>query len=225
MRGVQLAVRSIALVVLALGFIATAAAAQPRMVDYDEFARALDHGAVTSVQFDGSRSNERTIQLATWSAGPFDWRRGPIVDRPSTLSEVSTRLDDRGVRIDDDSGDSPLSWAFRIPTWFGTLVATTWLLTFIVMLGSRPRWGNRWAWFWMFVIGQIGVLLYLLIEPSMLGRREVAAPPPEASDGSTTTARDPRVSGERGCWYSILAAVGTAFLAAGIGWAVNRVIG
>ncbi|MFG1827745.1 hypothetical protein ACGFIJ_35160 [Microbispora bryophytorum] len=39
------------------------------------------------------------------------------------------------------------------------------------MIGTdRPRLGNRWAWFWLFTVGEVGAMLFLLLEPRPLWR-------------------------------------------------------
>ncbi|WP_019203302.1 hypothetical protein [Tsukamurella sp. 1534] len=248
--------RCLALLVLFTGFASAATASQPRSVQYEDFARDLDRGAVELIVLEESSStgdvSGPTAWIAVWSTGPFQWRRGPVVEgNPVPLADFTTLMRDRGVRVaqeDDDENTIVIAWPFEAPAWFGTLLGLTWLATFLAMLSSRPRWGNRWAWFWMFVIGQVGVLLYLLVEPAPLWRRQhdehgpsedtvapwmrdPAAPdePPSFTPvppGSLPPepAPDTRVSGGTGCLYSIVTSIGAAVLAGVLGWAAGHVL-
>lgn len=237
MRGVQLLVRGIALLILLAGFISVATSAQPRNADYTEFASALDRGAVALVVIDESPSSEQSVWTATWSTGPYQWRHGPVTADHVTAAQFTGRMSDRGVRVKEDDGDDDtflIRWPFQDSSGFGVLLGLTWLATFVVMLSSRPRWGNRWAWFWMFVIGQIGILIYLLIEPRPLWRPRpgnVAAPDRtenllgcgEHPDGGglvpAVAARESRVGGGWGCMYSVVTSFGAGILAGALGWA------
>jgi hypothetical protein len=53
----------------------------------------------------------------------------------------------------------------------GWLVKVAWIATFVIMIGTaRPRLGNRWAWFWLFTVGDIGAILFLFFEPRAVWR-------------------------------------------------------
>ena len=227
MRTAQLVARCLALLILVAGFTAAAAALQPRQTDFDEFIRALDSDSVVTVVLDKDLSTaagdeDTKVWTATWSTGPFHWRRGQVVDRPTARAGFHTDMRQRRVAVETDDGETSLvKRMFSLPSWFGALLTITWIGTFIVMLGSVPRWGNRWAWFWMFVVGQIGVLLYLLVEPRPLWKEQHAA--------AETIAREPvpteRITGGVGCVSAIVTGIAAAFLATAVGWAVNSLLG
>ncbi|MGB6038227.1 MAG: hypothetical protein WBG39_00080 [Gordonia sp. (in: high G+C Gram-positive bacteria)] len=219
MEKARLVARVVALLILVTGCAATVVAAQPRTADYPEFARALDSGSVDSVVFDESDGTVSDTWIGAWSTGLFQWRRGPIVADPVSKSQAMQSLRNRGVEISENSDQVPNNWAFRSSAWFGMALTLAWLGTFVAMLASRPRWGNRWAWFWMFTVGQVGVLLYLLIEPASLWKKSAVSPCVDAatvSGGESTP--DTRVHGWRGLLYAVFLALGTAFFVGAVGW-------
>lgn len=56
-------------------------------------------------------------------------------------------------------------------TPLGAIAIALWIVLFGHMLLTREhRYANRWAWFWLFTVGQIGALLYLWSEPESLLR-------------------------------------------------------
>ncbi|MCS3780114.1 hypothetical protein [Tsukamurella ocularis] len=219
MNYVRPAIRATFLAVLVIGAIAGAITAHPRIASSDDFTRALDRGEVVRV-VPWEHSNSNTVGAADWSTGPFHWYTGPIPGT-GTYSEFRTQMYDRGVQV-ETYDDTIVRWPFRTPTWFGTTVAIAWMLTFLAMLTSRPRWGNRWAWFWMFVIGQVGALLYLLLEPRPLWHsfRIAALRRPDATLDATREAnpREDLRTGSEGCALSLVVGFGAAVTAAGIGW-------
>jgi hypothetical protein len=79
------------------------------------------------------------------------------------------------VRLNTATDDRPGVLPLRVP-WAPLRYAAgaVWLLTLVHMLAQGGhRVANRWAWFWMFTIGQVGALLYLLREPTPLWRAEL----------------------------------------------------
>lgn len=51
----------------------------------------------------------------------------------------------------------------------GTIAVALWIVLFARMLLTREhRYANRWAYFWLFTVGQIGALLYVWSEPEPL---------------------------------------------------------
>jgi hypothetical protein len=65
---------------------------------------------------------------------------------------------------------------------------------------AELRYANRWAWFWMFTFGQVGAILFLLLEPRSLWYGTQPQPP-----------RAVRMSGGNGCVTSIGLAVMSGF--------------
>jgi hypothetical protein len=79
------------------------------------------------------------------------------------------------VRLNTATDDRPGVLPLRVP-WAPLRYAAiaVWLLTLVNMLSrGGHRVANRWAWLWMFTIGQIGAALYLLREPVPLWRSEL----------------------------------------------------
>ncbi|KXO92037.1 hypothetical protein AXK56_02745 [Tsukamurella pulmonis] len=219
MKNVALIARTVALTLLLAGALAAIASMTPRTADAAEFAAALEHDEVVAVQLTdtgGSSTRVRSFD-GSWATGPFEWRRGPLADDVSE-QDFRDRLAAHDVEFQRIDRDQWITWPFRIPTWFGLVVATTWGLTFVAMIASRPTYGNRWAWFWLFTIGQIGALAYLLLEPVPLRRalddREFTA---------LTPARD-RWTGLQGCLASPVAAFAAATAATVLGWALSFVL-
>ena len=217
----RLVFRIAGLLILLVGGLAAATAGTPRDATYADFAAALDRGEVVQVVPD--RWSDGTVSTADWSTGPFQWRSGQVTEDGRTpAADFRAQMSDRGVEVETPDRDSWIQWPFGIPTWFGVLVATVWALVFLTMLASRPRYGNRWAWFWLFTIGQVGAPLYLILEPIPLWRAvrgEEPVPVPEGEDPP-----GPRWTGPQGCLVSILTGLGAAMLAAAVGWAINSLL-
>ncbi|MFA1549741.1 hypothetical protein [Actinomadura chokoriensis] len=96
-------------------------------------------------------------------------------------------------------------WENRHPAQFAPAAGLLWLLLLVVM-ARRPdhRSASRWAWFWLFTVGQLGALAYLLVEPRPLWTR----------DAGEAHASAPRLSGVSGFLVAIplgLATAGAAF--------------
>ncbi|MGX9297572.1 hypothetical protein [Tsukamurella paurometabola] len=225
MNYVRPVLRAFLLGVLLVGAVAGAIAAHPEVASSEDFTRALDRGEVVRV-VPWEHSSDDTVGAAEWSTGPFRWYTGPLPGT-NTYAEFRTLMRDRGVQV-ETYDDMMINWPFRIPTWFGTAVAIAWVLTFLAMLTSRPRWGNRWAWFWMFTIGQVGAPLYLLLEPRPLWHSFQLAglrrpePAPDTTRG--TGPREDRRTGGEGCALSLVVGFGAAVAAAGIGWLAGTVL-
>lgn len=227
------ALRVAALIVLLTAAVAAATAAHPRDADHTEFAHELDRGAVVQVALPDSSSSsidDETVWTATWSTGPFQWRRGPITDRLQTpVAEFTTAMRARGVRVTTKDDDAELlAWPLRGPPWVTTVIGLTMLATLVAMLSSRPVYGTRWAWFWMFVLGQLGALLYLVLEPAPLWRRGTGSAhgPAAAGDPEGEGPRPPRSrwNGLQGVAWSILLLMAGAMASSGIGWLAARVL-
>lgn len=219
--------RALALAILLTWAVGAATAAHPREAGYEEFVHEVQRGAVDQVLLpntSSSSSSDETVWMATWSTGPFQWREGPISDRTMlTVGDFSRTMRDQGVDVTRENDDAGLlTWPLRGPAWMSTLLGLTWLAVFLVMLGSRPTYATRWAWFWMFVVGQLGALVYLLLEPAPLWRRATVAE--EAEDSAVPVAPRTRWNGLQGFAGSILLLVGGAAAAAGVGWVAARLL-
>jgi len=223
LRTALLVARWAALLVVTAGFVSAAAAFQPKAADHDQFARDVDRGAVDIVLID-SAEPDALISAVTWSTGPFHWRTGPAAAVPVEVGEFKQRMHDKGVEV-DIARDAPklISWPSRAPGWVVSVLALVWLVTFLAMVSSTPRWANRWAWFWMFLGGQIGVLIYLLVEPEPLWRRastseHVERLPIEIGVPSTS---DTRIKGGMGLLLAGALNIAAGLVAGAVGWVLN----
>ncbi len=101
-------------------------------------------------------------------------------------------------------------WVADMPGPVGGLWLTGgWILALLIMLGSTPRLGNRWAWLWLLTVGQVGALLFLLLEPRPLWFAAGRRPAPRG-----------RLSGG----WGFLAAIGLGLLSYGLLVAVGYLL-
>ncbi|GII33816.1 hypothetical protein [Planotetraspora mira] len=175
-RIVGLWVRVVLLVVLLWGALLTVLSANPRERSATDFQAALRAGQITYVIYEASDDHLRGLR---WSSGPLFWYQAK---EPSTLTYMRRDLMDdlsavaprpvvRWGSSDDGEGLFP-DWPFQVPVpHVGWLVKVAWIATFVIMIGTaRPRLGNRWAWFWLFTVGDIGAILFLFFEPRAVWR-------------------------------------------------------
>lgn len=157
-----------------------------------EFRSALAAGRVSTVVYQegggtveaaegGGRQGTATREVGAlkWSEGPLIWHgiTPPVLDG-SRLYTVERLWEEASALPPGMIVREPLGadgrrffpdWPFRKYgqgefRWIGM----AWVLTFLIMIGSRPRLGNRWAWLWMFTLGKVGAILFLLLEPRPL---------------------------------------------------------
>ncbi len=219
MKTVRFIARTLALTLLLAGGLAAITSAMPRTADAAAFSTALERGEVVTVELPNSSGNASgawTID-GRWATGPFEWHRGPL-GAATTEGDLRALLSAHDVDVSRADDDSLISWPFEIPTWLGGVVAATWLATFVAMLASAPVYGNRWAWFWLFTIGQVGALAYLVLEPVPL-HRALAPSAPEPIE----PARE-RWTGPQGCLASPLVAIAAGIVASVVGWALNTAL-
>ncbi|MGW0067441.1 hypothetical protein ACWDUI_08235 [Streptosporangium sandarakinum] len=210
-----LAVRIVLLTVLLAGALVAALSSAPTARTRAELRAAVAAGRVSAVLY---RRHDGLIQEVRWSEGPLVWHQveDPPVhrDRPGYTAaefwaEISgvplkavSSLGDRS----DPSGLLP-DWPFRVLRYGGVpWVAFAWGIAFLIMLGSTPRLGSRWAWIWLFTVGQVGAIGFLLLEPRPLWYRADRWPAPVV-----------RVSGGQGCLMSVGLAIAAVFAAMGVG--------
>ncbi|MEU4535580.1 hypothetical protein AB0G15_12010 [Streptosporangium sp. NPDC023825] len=153
---------------------AAAAADRVSFVEYDEYRG-----------YDGPDGQNGVIYYVRWAQGPLLWREfrlpPPAEGSPAyVLAELRKDLGRSQARVIERDRFDRTGW---IPAWVddmpgpvdGPWLTGGWILAFLIMLGSTPRLGNRWAWLWLFTVGQTGALLFLLLEPRPLwfaaGRR------------------------------------------------------
>jgi hypothetical protein len=213
--------RLVLLLPLLAGLLILSTGISPSSQTLEQFRSAVLAGDVDQVTYRASGSGE--LKFLTWSESPLvrhdlesamadakgpytaarltaDVRRAP--NRPSLTQEAS-KSDANGILPD---------WPFDVRG--GWWIAASWMLVFLTMLFTSPRLANRWAWFWLFTVGQVGAVLYLVLEPRPLWQGP--------GEGLT---RDKRVDGGSGCAYSIILGIVSGLAALGIGRLVKLVLG
>jgi hypothetical protein len=160
-------------------------------------ANPSGHGFINQLEDrirSGSTSTVLTDQATTnqvrvlWQTGLFSWTEAWYQPATATTgsgdpgsAQASTRqqLVDELTAVADQSGhtvtvtDATGHWVLLLNAGeltlgapLGKITVALWIVLFARML--LTRYANRWAWFWMFTIGQIGALLYLWSEPEPL---------------------------------------------------------
>jgi hypothetical protein len=176
------AFRVLLLLVLVAGAATTMASMRPPQRPESDLTADLAAGRVTYLDYQPSNHEVR------WANGWWRWRASTLVswrettERPSAvdpyndtaLQWLHQQVDASGhpttvrIRADHQSEWWPANIVWE-PLYAGAVVA--WIGTFLLMLGhAHHRYANRWAWLWLFTIGQVGVLLYLILEPQPLWR-------------------------------------------------------
>ncbi|GAA3588777.1 hypothetical protein GCM10022419_083930 [Nonomuraea rosea] len=216
-------VRLVLLLLLLAGLVIVSARFSPSSRTLGQFRGAVLAGEVDRVTYQARESGE--LVSLTWSESPLAWRQveaGGIADSEGAYTTARLMADARRtfvppslVRepVGESSGDGLFpDWPFDASG--GWWIAASWLLAFFAMLFSTPRLANRWAWFWLFTVGQIGAVLYLMLEPRPLWRGP--------GEGGS---RAKRVDGVRGCGYSILLAIAWSLAAMGLGRLAGLALG
>lgn len=185
-------VRAAAIVVLLCAAATVLLSLSPVWANADSFTGDLAAGRVEYVEY-----NQRS-QTIYWVTDQVRWHATSVPTGGQQQGWVQQQIAASGHRVDlayvDTNG--PREWIGRVP-WapLRYTAITVWLLTLVHMLANGGhRVANRWAWFWMFTIGQIGALLYLLREPLPLWRSELPG-----------TGRPP-IRGGTGFVYAVLSA-------------------
>ncbi|WP_062429063.1 hypothetical protein [Herbidospora daliensis] len=215
--------RIVLLLVLLAGAVLVSATFRPSARTLDQFRFALSSGEVDRVTW---RGDGKSMWLLTWSESPLVWHevqshglrdaKGPYTIKRLNADAARNLVVPSIVQLDDRRGGSPFApdWVFRFPggtnLWW---LATAWIAAFLLMVYSRPRLGNRWAWFWLFTVGEIGALVYLVLEPRVLWQGPGEGP-----------AHARRMSGGTGCLVSILLAIVSVGAALGIGELVRMLL-
>lgn len=173
-----------------------------RQAPFRQLLDGIRAGQVTMVQL----HVEGTDIAAVWHEGPLRWYRadGPF-DTDRQIQEAMTTPGARSVWLSHPGHDR--LWIQAVsdadePTALAFAAGLLYLWLFVVMLLSREHsYANRWAWFWLFVVGGIGPILMLFKEPEPLRlRRRRSAP---------RIALEP-LSGGTGLACAVLWAVGLA---------------
>jgi hypothetical protein len=201
------------LLVLLAGAVSVVAAVRPSTRPESDLTRDIVAGRVTYLDYDEAGHEVR------WVTGRWHWHETTLVswetgaDEPPSgdpaLQWLYQQVNGSGhfvpvrIRANQDSGwwPSKIIWD---PLEMATMAA--WIGTFLLMLSTtRHRYANRWAWFWLFTLGQAGALLYLVLEPQPIWRPRSWPP------------RDrPPMGGGSGFLLSFLLSCGAGILAYGI---------
>ncbi|MBG0826889.1 hypothetical protein HS041_03765 [Planomonospora sp. ID67723] len=217
-----LAVRIILLVLLLAGALIVALSTAPSGRTLGEFRAAAQADRVSQVVY---RQQGGDVLHLVWSEGPLVWHEVqglPVGDGPEVYSVKQFRreIGATSARVNKEeaaSGSRGIfpNWPFRVPVTLGAwAVGAAWCVTFLGMLGSTPRWGNRWAWFWLFTVGQIGAILFLLLEPRPGWNLSDREPEPRA-----------RWDGRTGCLLSLGLGIASAVAAVGLGALAGLLLG
>ncbi|WP_436758019.1 hypothetical protein [Streptosporangium sp. V21-05] len=220
-RIVGLTIRSILLIILIFGFLITVLNRAPLPETRAEFRAAAAADRVSLVEYD---ERDGAIRYVRWTEGPLTWRELDAealgTAPPSyTMADLKGDLGRSGAKVTElsDSREIALGsrWILEIPIPVGGgWPIAAWALTFLIMLGSTPRLGNRWAWFWILGTGWIGAILFLLLEPRPLWFAAGRVPAPRE-----------RLGGGRGFLLGMLLSPLSTALAAAAGYLLNLVLG
>ncbi|MEV7969210.1 hypothetical protein AB0O34_24940 [Sphaerisporangium sp. NPDC088356] len=218
--------RVVLLVVLVWGGLVTAFSVDPPNRSVEEFRASLRAGEVIYVI--ATESGQHVSELR-WSSGPLFWYRVapltfcqglPKCDYES--KELYHDVDAAGARLvvqqpRAQRGNGIFSeWPFHVPVPHGGwLVAAAWFVSLLSMLGTaRPRLGNRWAWFWLFTVGEAGAIVFLLLEPR---------PVWQGLDPEVPMRR--RMGGGQGCLVSIGLGIASGAALLAVSWLTNVLTG
>ncbi|GIH15733.1 hypothetical protein [Rugosimonospora africana] len=191
------AIRAGALVVLLLAALTMVGSALPGWRGTDDLTADLAAGRVTYIEYVPVRDTVRWVDdQVRWRqaliAAPLHETPGqPVLGREEEW--VRDRIEASGHPVDlvvrNGTGNGWELWLLWVPSKPLRAAATAvWLLTLVHMLTrGGHRVANRWAWFWLFAIGQSGALLYLLLEPLPLWTTGLARR--AASDAPSQTGR------------------------------------
>ncbi|WP_155341812.1 hypothetical protein [Acrocarpospora corrugata] len=219
-------VRLLLLSALLCGAVVTSASFMPSQRTVEQFRSAVRAGEVDRVSFQSFGPD--ALAFVVWSESPLVWHEatGDIADSEGPYTKARLMADVGRAPVSpsveqDRARESPVNnsifpdWPFRLLggsyLWW---IAAVWVAVFVVMLGSTPRLATRWAWFWLFTVGQIGALLFLVMEPRPLWKGP--------GEGITSAKR---TEGRRGCLYSIALSFVSVAAALGVGQLVKLVLG
>ncbi|MBG0814799.1 hypothetical protein [Planomonospora sp. ID82291] len=219
---VGLAVRIALLALLLWGVLVSALRASPAERTLEDFRAAAGAGRVTHVDY---REQDGDVYRLAWAEGPLAWREVqglPVGDGPAVYPVARLHRDLGADRPrlaepehDPDADGFFPDWPFAVPgDGLGRWVGVAWVAAFLIMLGSTPRLGNRWAWFWLFTVGQLGALLFLLLEPRPIWFGPEREPAPRK-----------RWDGGTGCLLSIGLALAAVAAAVALGRLAGLVLG
>ena len=214
------AIRLVVLVVLLFGGVLVFMRAFPHEVSPARLVQDLHEGKVSHLEREAGEGAMRDGGTVRWSTGLLNWYETSVPGPGWPSGAADPRIGHDGM-LERLVADSPRQvavtpaqdlhgeqgwWENRHPAQLAQAAGLLWLLVLLVMLGDwrGRRHASRWAWFWLFTIGVVGALAYLLLEPRPLWARGGA--------GRGVSAR--QVHGITGLLAAVLlglAAVGAAF--------------
>ncbi|MEU8382237.1 hypothetical protein [Streptosporangium sp. NPDC048865] len=216
-----LTVRTLLLIVLVFGVLIAVLHRAPLPGTRAEFRAAAAADRVSLVEYD---EREGVIRHVRWVEGPLTWREldaEALGAAPPlrTVADLRGDLGRSGAEVTElsDAREIPLGsgWTLELPVLVGgEWPIAAWALTFLIMLGSTPRLGNRWAWFWILGAGWIGAILFLLLEPRPLWFEAGRVPAPRE-----------RLGGGRGFVLGMVLGLLSALLTQVAGYLLNLALG
>jgi hypothetical protein len=175
-------VRGAGFLVLVLAALTVIPSLSPPWRPVGDLTGDLAAGRVNYVEYQANTATVRwVVDYVRWrqadinSPPPGVDNQAPWQNRGEVWLEQQIAASGSRVRLNTATDDRPGVLPLRVP-WAPLRYAAiaVWLLTLVNMLSrGGHRVANRWAWLWMFTIGQIGAALYLLREPVPLWRSEV----------------------------------------------------
>ncbi|GAA2844361.1 hypothetical protein GCM10010517_00500 [Streptosporangium fragile] len=196
-------VRLVLLFVLALSTVVVHFNQNPTLRPAEDLIADLRAGGVTEVVYDRNWPAYGTL---TWSHGPLSWSQARFDQPDDVWDPETTRLvpealerrqeafmarvraaADPSVEIVRTEGFRGAVGSPAYARWwepFAPVAMAAEVLAWLLMLTRpNPRYGTRWAWFWMFLTG--GSLVYVLLEPHPLWRGPYEVlPAPARLDGT-----------------------------------------
>ncbi|MEU4407590.1 hypothetical protein AB0F88_23960 [Streptosporangium sp. NPDC023963] len=219
-RIVGLTIRSVLLIILIFGVLINVLNRAPLPETRAEFRAAAAADRVSLVEYD---EQDGAIRYLRWVEGPLTWRELDAetlgaAPPPYTMADLKGDLGRSGARVTELSDSREISlgsqWVLELPTPInGGWPIAAWVLTFLIMLGSTPRLGNRWAWFWILGSGWIGAILFLLLEPRPFWFEAGRVPAPRG-----------RLRGWEGFLLGILLGMLSTALTSVVGYLLNLVL-
>jgi hypothetical protein len=181
-------VRWLMFAVLLVAFGSTVGSLRPRHATASDFLTDVRNGRAADISIPATSGwmdpDENTT--VSWRTGYATWHTAPYVEGqigPEKAGYVRDQLIGLADAAADQGGRPRPEISMNVPSRHYTfltpvpalrMTATVlWLLLFARMLITGPgAYANRWAWTWLFTIGIVGPLLYLVAESGAPRRRE-----------------------------------------------------
>ena len=169
-------VRWICFLILVASTLLSLPARFPGNDAYEHLLDDVRHGHASSVTIE-SLAEGSTASRVRWKTDLVAWHATTTskpVDR--IRADLDAAAGPAGISVDTSRSPSPAGLhmnvrLFTIGIWepLAVITGAMWLATFLGMLfTSGHPYANRWAWFWLFVVGGVGPMLILWKEPTPL---------------------------------------------------------